>query len=231
MWLNYCLVTLLAALAGARLFYALENWGYFSGHPLQILYLWQGGLAWPGAAAGAVSAAIWQSYTYRPTPGMALAHLPLGLFGDRLFPLLATISITTWLGCMQTGAAYGAVLPEGTWWGIRAADEAGSVALRVPLQPLAALSLLLFFWILETRFKTAQPTGRLSVLAATGLLLHLLVFSFFIASPAPSWNGLRIDTWAAIFFLALTGVSCLASYLFRRRSIPALPLLCFPLCG
>src|SRR3989344_549573 len=47
------LVLLLAGFAGARLFFVWGNWqNYFSGHPADIIKIWQGGLAFYGGILG-----------------------------------------------------------------------------------------------------------------------------------------------------------------------------------
>jgi len=54
--LDFGLLTLLGAMLGARAFYVALHGVYFSTRPLEALQFWQGGLAWPGAAAGALLA-------------------------------------------------------------------------------------------------------------------------------------------------------------------------------
>ena len=43
--LNVIVLAVLAALAGARLYYVAFNWAYYSQHPAKILAVWEGGLA------------------------------------------------------------------------------------------------------------------------------------------------------------------------------------------
>jgi prolipoprotein diacylglyceryltransferase len=212
--LNTGLIVLFSGLAGARLAYVGINWGYFATHLLEAPQFWLGGLSWPGAFAGAALALLAITITARTPRGDAI---PTGWFGDRLYPMLPPLAIAIWLGCWQTGHGYGSLLPEGAWWGIPSLDETGNVALRWPLQPLAAFTLLAFFGLLETLLPARRPVGQLSGLAVTGLLLHLLVFSFLSAEPAPTWQGLRIETWAAIFFLALIVLAWLIGLIFPRK--------------
>ncbi len=226
-WVNAGLFVLCAALVGARLFYVLLNWGYFSGHPLEAVMIWLGGLTWPGAVAGAGVALIFLGFRLRSSPDRLPPHtarLPLGWFGDRLYPLLPPLAITAWIGTWQTGVAYGAALPPSNFWAIPTMDQSGAVSLRFPLQPLAALTLLAFYWLLEARFKPLRPAGRLSGLAITGQLLHLLAASLLRADPAPYWNGLRMDAWMAIFslifFFTIVLVNNLVLRAGRRATLP-----------
>lgn len=220
-WLDLALLSLFGALVGARLYYVWQNWGYFSVHGNEIALVSNGGLGWPGAAAGAaVVVLLFLLLQARPGNPRRI-RFSAGVIGDRLYPLLPPLAVTAWLGCWQIGASYGAVLPEKTWWAIPTLDEAGNIALRFPLQPLAAFSLLLFFWFIENRRKTPRTTGQLSTLGLTGLLLHLLAFSLLVAEPAPTWNGLRVETWAAILllslFLVLRSATALGTRLVRKH--------------
>jgi len=223
-WLNLGLLSLFGALVGARLFYVWQNWEYFAAHGAEIARLSEGGLGWPGAAAGAALVILWFAL-FQTQPGeLRRIRFAPGLICDRLYPLLPPLAVSAWLGCWQIGTAYGAALPEKTWWGMPTPDEAGIVSLRFPLQPLAALSLLLFFWFIETHGRVPRPAaGRLSTLGVTGLLLHLLAFSLLVAEPAPTWNGLRTDSWAAVIllaiFLVVISANSLRVRIHRRHSL------------
>lgn len=51
---------MIAGLIGARLYYVLFNWGYYSSWPLKILAVWEGGLAIHGGLlAGGLTAVIY----------------------------------------------------------------------------------------------------------------------------------------------------------------------------
>ncbi len=194
-WINTGLFVLLLALVGARLSFVLQNPEYFRSHPLESLMIWLGGLTWPGAlAGGGLGIGILTIQNRSPRSG----KLSPGWISDALYPLLPVLAVTTWLGCWAAGVGYGATAPEGAWWAIPAAGEDGQILMRWPVQPLAALTLLAFFALLEWRIQPMRPPGRISRIAITGLLLHLLIFSAFVADPAPHWNGFRADTWIAL---------------------------------
>ncbi len=199
-WVNAGLWVLLASLAGARLFYAWVNRAYFANHLLEIPQAWLGGLSWPGAVGAAWLALAYLAVTYRPPRG---GRVSIGWLSDRLYPLLPPLSITAWMGSWMAGIAYGPPVPAGAWWGVPGPAESGANGLYWPLQPLAALSLVAFFWLLETRARLLRLPGQLSSLAACGLLLNLLAASLLRGDPVPVWGGgLHMDTWMALFFLA-----------------------------
>lgn len=195
-WVNTGLIVLAAALAGSRLGFAANHWGYYSAHLLEIPQVWLGGLDGPGAVIGAWLALLALALS-SPRRLFAVSRQ----FADQLYPLLPPIAVTTWLGLWQAGAAYGPALPGGQWWGVPSLDESGVYNQHMPLQPLAALSLLVFFITLEARVKPLQPAGRLSGAAFGGLLLHMLVISLLRADPAPTWRGLPMNFWEALLLL------------------------------
>src|SRR3989338_4924887 len=57
-WFDAGLVAAVSGLVGARLVYAWVNGNYYADHLGEVLQIWLGGLAWPGAALGAL-AGLW----------------------------------------------------------------------------------------------------------------------------------------------------------------------------
>jgi phosphatidylglycerol---prolipoprotein diacylglyceryl transferase len=203
-WMNSALITLLTSLMGSRIAYVAFHSSYYAAHRLEIVEIWKGGLAWPGAITGGLLGLVVVTFIWR---------IPLGLLADRLIPLASPLAIAVWLGCWQSGVAYGARLPQGAWWGVPTRDETGAVYVRFPLQPLAALTLVIFFWWLEMRGVPREYPGRLASLAGLGLAVNLLVFSFFRADPTQLWGGLRPDVWMALGL----GLFCLLAYALTFR--------------
>ncbi len=193
---------LLCTLLGARLFYVLFHLDYFIQHPLLVLAVWQGGLSWLGALTGAAAALLLAARAWR--------H-PLTELADVMMPLLPPMIIAAWLGCWQTGCAYGALAPPGAWWAAPCRDEAGNILLRFPLQPTAAFLLLLFYAWLENRFKNPLPSGSRMLLAVLGLALVMLAASFLRDEPAQQWLDMRRDFWEALLvaLLCLAGLGAL----------------------
>jgi prolipoprotein diacylglyceryltransferase len=221
---NMGLFVLAFALLGARLAYTLLDSAYFSAHLAEIPQIWLGGLAWPGAAAGAWLALLALPQMLRGSRG---SRIPFSWIADRLYPLLPPLSTATWLGCWNSGIAYGAALPTGTWWAVPSLDQSGGFNAHVPLQFLAALSLVVFFLLLERlleRYKQPRPTGLLSAIAGAGVLLHLLIASLLRVDPSPHWHNLPSDTWLALALLSGYLLMLLVIQLAARiNKKPALP--------
>jgi prolipoprotein diacylglyceryltransferase len=194
--LNAAAMVLLAALIGGRAAYVTPNWEYFQNHLIDIPQVWLGGLAWPGALAGAIL-------------GVFIAargsEIPVAALADRLLPLFASLSVAVWLGCWVTGCAYG---PE-SGWGLPAKDEWGFWKNRVPLQLIGATLTVASFWSVE-RFRQRKKNLSPGLAASVGLGLLCLILlgaSILRADPYPIYFGLRLETWAAIALLIISILS------------------------
>jgi hypothetical protein len=112
-------------------------------------------------------------------------------------------------------------LPQGTWWGLSVLDESGLYSLRSPVQPLAALSLLVFLGLAELLLRKASRPGLRSTVLLLIFSLDMLLFTFMRADPAQSWLGLRIESWAALIYTFAAILSTI-SILNRIKQIPSL---------
>ena len=192
-WLTAAVWVLFAALIGGRAAYVAPNWEYFQNHLIQIPQVWLGGLAWPGALAGAILGTLIAAW---------ISKIPVVILADRLIPLLASLSVAVWLGCWVSGCAYG---PESSW-GLPAKDEWGIWENRLPLQLIGAILTVAFFWGIE-RFRQRNKNLPPGLAASVGfglLCLILLGASILRADPYPVYSGLRLETWAAIALLIIS---------------------------
>jgi prolipoprotein diacylglyceryltransferase len=195
---------LAGALVGGRAGFVATNWQYFSAHLWESLQVFLGGFSWAGALAGgllALGLVAWLSTA-------SFWELACGLL-----PLLATLTISSWLSCWLIGCAYGPL--AGNWWGIPSRDEWGEVALRLPVQLIGALLTLGLFWLLDWGRDFMRSPGQVFNAALLGLSLIMLALSFVRADPLPEWQGLSLDFWAALAFAIFAGLSWLISY-FRQ---------------
>lgn len=213
--INAGLWALLGGLLGGRAAFAAIHWDYFQHHPMETLEFFKGGISWPGALAGSFLALTLVS---------TFTHSSGGTLAEAMLPLLATLTVTGWLGCWLNGCAYGPITDA--WWGLPSRDEWGLLNSRYPTQLLGALLALFFFWVLDkgrgwlvAKGRTPRP-GLIASLGVLGLSLEMWALSYLRADPARSWNGLRLEAWAALGFALLAILAILISliqYLLKKK--------------
>lgn len=204
--INASLVALAGGLLGARLAFVLVHSGYYLVHPVEALAIWQGGLAWHGAAAGVVLGLLVYS---------RLAITPFWAMIDTLAVPVTWVAAAAWIGCLLDGCAYGARM-EDVWWAIPAPDWIGVVAPRWPTQ-LAGSALCLVSVVLLTRFEELRlwpgASGCLSL-----ALIAAISTGLSLTRGDPIWLvlGVRLDTLASIVIL-LPSLGVLAWQAYRDR--------------
>ena len=207
-WLLAAWIALLGALLGSRLFFVLEHLFYYSKHVLEIPQFWQGGLTWEGALAGGVAVIPLID---------RLGQWPFTLVAEKLSRLVLPLAVASWAACWWSGLGYGVQLQENFWWGMTATNEAGAIALRTPVQPLAIFSLLVFFGVLELWLNQGDNATLRAPLTLLVLGTHMLLFTLLRADPAPSLLGLRIETWLALVY-TLAGLSCTILLIWKKSA-------------
>jgi phosphatidylglycerol:prolipoprotein diacylglycerol transferase len=161
----------LGVVLGGRLGYCLfYKLGYYSEHPLEVLYIWQGGMSFHGGMLGVIAALAvfaWQHQRH-------------------------WLQITDFVApCVPTGLAAGRVgnFINGELWG-RAADpnlpwamvfpQSGSLIPRHPSQVYQfLLEGLLLFALLWWQARRPQPTGWVSGLFLSGYGVARFVAEYF----------------------------------------------------
>ncbi|HTX79421.1 MAG TPA: prolipoprotein diacylglyceryl transferase family protein [Longilinea sp.] len=185
------LLALAGGLLGARAGFTVEHWQYLSTHLVEIPRLWLGGLSWPGAIIGALLVTALLAWE---------ANVPFLRMTDQLAPLVPPLAVAAWIGCWLVGNGYGTTVPQNTWWGIISLDETGAMALRFPVQPLATISLVAYYGLLEYKIPKRIPMGANSSLCGLGLAVNLFLFSLVMVDTQPVWMGLHMDSWSALLF-------------------------------
>jgi phosphatidylglycerol:prolipoprotein diacylglycerol transferase len=99
----------IGGLVGARLFHVVDQWGYYSQRPLQILLLNEGGIAIYGAVIGGVLGGFIYARVRR---------LPVGLLADAAAVGLILGMAIGRIGDVINGEHHGAHLPQGTPWAV-----------------------------------------------------------------------------------------------------------------
>ncbi|MEE9513181.1 MAG: prolipoprotein diacylglyceryl transferase family protein [Anaerolineales bacterium] len=194
-------VMLVTGLFIARMTFILLHSNYYFTRPLEILYLWQGGLSGIGGFAGAlVGLGI-----YTRVKGESFAA-----HADALAIPSAILASSCWLGCWVDGCAYGIPL-ESQFPLLTGIDMFDSEILRWPTQASGAIYSLLSVGALVT-FKDRLPQGILGMISLSSIALGIFGVSFFRSDPSLLIAGFRLDTLAALG-LALLGISGILIYI------------------
>ena len=140
----------LGAVVGARLFHVLDHIPYYAQHPLEIVAVWQGGIAVYGGFVGGVltgAVAAWR------------LGLPVWTCLDAAAPAMLVGQAIGRIGCLINGDAWGA--PTGCPCGVVYWHEHALLPaelLGVPTHPYAlyeiigVAALLGLLWAMRTRF-------------------------------------------------------------------------------
>lgn len=197
-------------LVGSRLFHVLLfDPGWYLAHPINVLSLWTGGLAFPGALVAGLGTAAW--FCWRREVGF-------WRFVDGLVLSLALGQAIGALGSLLNGSSYGTstALP----WAVVFTDPRGQAPLGVPLHPTQlyeALGGILLFgglWGVRTRLRRDGALLLLYLVGATALALLDLVKGDAL------WIGEAVPAGPVVSGLALIGAAVIRG---RRRLAPSVP--------
>lgn len=139
-------------MVGARLFHVVDRWELYADDPLQILNVWQGGMAVYGGLIGGVLTGLVYALRHR---------LPVWKLADAAAPGMLLGQAVGRLACIPNGDAAGA--PADVPWAFIYTNPMSMVPdrlLGVPTHPYAVYELVFNFallgllWPLRTRFKT-----------------------------------------------------------------------------
>lgn len=194
--IDRAVIVLGLALVGGRLGYVVVHTAYFSAHPLEGLQIWLGGLSGAGAILGGVIGVMVTS---------AVGRVSMLAQSDQLSRTGALLAAASWLGCWQTGSAYGQ-LANG-WFALPTMDEWGSVQARLPVQLVGAAAALAWMAFLDWQSagKGRWQAGRKSAFWLIGMGSVMAALSLLRGDPALVWNGLRVDTWGGLM-VSLAGL-------------------------
>jgi len=190
---DLALIIIVSAIAGARLYFILNELPYFSENPLEIFKVWQGGMGFYGGLVFAVFA----GFLYLKKKG-----IKFWLVSDIMVISLAIGEAITRIGCFFIHDHLGKItaLP----WGIK---YLGEVRHETSLYSfLSAIILFIVLMILRKK-KIGQKEGFLT---AFYLVWYGLV-SFFIyglratdlAGSDPVWGWLRPSQYFSLLLLVL----------------------------
>lgn len=182
---------LVGSILGARIFYAMEFWREFRGNPLEIFFLWKGGLVFYGGLLFAILGLLL---------AVKIFKLDFWKIMDILAPSTALGYAIGRIGCFLNGCCYG--VETKVPWAVNFPTE---TVLRHPTQIYASFSgLLICSLLLLIFFKYRKFDGLVLI---WGLLLYgvyRFLIEFIRTNPRYLLN-LTEAQWASILLFILAG--------------------------
>lgn len=172
---NFVLLTVLGGIIGARIYYVIFSWDYYSQNPLEIPAIWHGGLAIHGGIIGGVLVGYWFTRRY---------HISFWRMADAVAPSIILGQALGRFGNFMNGDAHG--IPTTMPWGIvfPPTSIAGREFPGQPLHPTMLYEMVINFgiflllWKLRTR---PHKDGFIFCLYLIGYSIGRFIVSFFRA--------------------------------------------------
>ena len=145
-------IIVLSAILGSRLLYVIINSRYFIQNPLEILYIWEGGLVFSGGLLGVILIMIFYTRKHK---------LSLFKIGDLWAPAIAIGQAIGRLGCLMAGCCYGK--PTDLGFGLTFTNPHSLAPLNIPLHPTqlySAITGFIIFGILMLLYKKRTFNGQ-----------------------------------------------------------------------
>ncbi|MGO0122144.1 prolipoprotein diacylglyceryl transferase [Desulfothermobacter acidiphilus] len=175
-----------AGLIGARLAYVVVDWPHFAPNPVEIFFIWDGGLTFYGAVFLAVPVAWWLARRYRLSFGTAADLVAIAAAAG--YPIAR-------IGCFLNGCCYGK--PTNLPWAVAFPFDGVP---RHPTQLYSSLAGLIIFLILW-RWRTKETfAGELAFFYVTLYCIYRFFLEFFRVTPPAFW-GLNIGQVASLAIL------------------------------
>ncbi len=209
--LDLLLWTVPIAIVGARIYYVAFHWDYYGSHPLDILRIWEGGLAIHGGVlAGAV--VVFFYARAKKTPFWALT--------DALVPSLILGQAIGRIGNLMNGDAFGTptTLPWGIHFppdspaGMAYPGQATHPSMVYEMMLNLAIFVFLWWWVRKRNFKDGFATAMYFILYAVARS----IVSFTRGDSL--WLGpIRAAHAISILFVVGFGLMIWRRRLYRRR--------------
>ena len=172
---------------GSRIFFVILNAAYFFQHPVEILYLHQGGLAWQGGLILATAAGI--SF-------IRFKKMPILKTLDFVIPYAALGQSLGRVGCFFNGCCQGKEWAHGIYFPVHHAT-------LHPTQLYSAVNLFVIFIILKIYQTRNTIDGRVFVWYFILASLERFIVQFFRADYEPFFLGLGIFQLITVALITL----------------------------
>lgn len=167
--MDLLLYGLIFGILGARLLHVLLNLDFYVNHPLQIIFLNKGGLAFYGGIISAIGVSIWH---------LKKRNLTVWKVGDFMMPYIALGHAIGRVGCYLNGCCYGKN--------------------DYPLQLYSATGLFIIFLILKFIYRRRRFEGETVACYLTFYSVFRFVIDFFRGDIFPVFLGLTASQLISI---------------------------------
>jgi phosphatidylglycerol:prolipoprotein diacylglycerol transferase len=193
--MNVALIAAVLGVAGGRLYYVVQNNpSFFLQHPIQIIAVWQGGMAFFGAIFGGALAMAISAWRWRLPFWSLLDVGAIGMTVGQAFGRIGNIVNGDIVGYKTNG------------WGFEYTNPNTFGPLNTPVQPaslyelLIAVVLFLILWNLRLR---VHPEGMLAMIYVA-LYSISQFFIFFLRDNVVIVAGLKQAQLTALVVILLT---------------------------
>lgn len=194
-------------LIGARLFSVLDHLPYYSDNPIEVLFIWQGGIAAYGAFIGGLVSAVIAARRQ---------GLPVWRLLDVAAPALLIGQAIGRIGCFLNGDTVGG--PTAGGWGVAYWHPDALVPRSLTGIPTHPYPLYEIIWDLAVLGLvvalpgTLRQPGTRFLIAAIGYAIGRFVLSFFRMEPIVLWGLQEAQVIALV-----TGLTAVVVLLLRSR--------------
>ncbi len=172
---------------GARVFYVILLWDYFSQNLLETIMIMHGGLAWQGGLIGGFVSGIWFVKNKK---------ISLRQFMDMAAPYIALGQAIGRIGCFFNGCCFGKPVA----WGIYFPAHQDRLH---PTQLYETAGLFVAFVILKFSQKKPHQAGMVFVLYLWLAALERFIVEFFRADHDVVYFGLSLFQYISLGFIAV----------------------------
>jgi len=191
--MNLTMIILVSGIIGSRILHVLVNLSYYARNPVEIFFVWKGGLA----IYGGIFFATIVSYIY-----LKKNKIPFLRMADFIIPYLALGQSIGRIGCFFNGCCFGKPTDAHIWGVI----FPGDIVYRYPTQLYASFALFLIFIILKRAQKRSFFTGYVLGLYSILYSVQRFLIDFLRGDTSRYLMGLTVSQIISIFLLTGTAL-------------------------
>ena len=185
---NLTFIVLISGIIGARIFYIIENMGYYLKEPLEIIMLQHGGLSWFGGLLAGVSVSILYLKNKKVATYKTL---------DLIIPFVALGQAMGRIGCLLNGCCFGKESNFGIYFALHQ-------KILIPTQAYSSLLLIFIFVFLRFLQDKSHKDGEIFFLYLVLYSIKRFFIEFWRADNTVIFSGLTLFQVLSIIIFLLS---------------------------